>query len=139
MSHVSQAPRPVVAVGVIVFDELGGVLLVRRGQEPSIGRWSVPGGKVERGETLAAACARELLAETGLEVMLGALCEVAEYIDEAYHYVILDYVGTQPRGTLRAGEDAAEARFMPLAEAGQMETTAGLLPVLRKAARMLGW
>src|SRR6202011_2021952 len=99
-----------------------------RGQQPALGRWSVPGGKVEPGETLAQACQRELLAETGLCARLGPLCEVVEYIDDQYHYVILDYVATGPQGAPRAGEDAAEVRFVPLSEVAGYDTTDGLLP-----------
>lgn len=128
--------RPEVAVGVILFDDQERVLLVQRGQPPAQGRWSVPGGRVERGETLQHACARELLAETGLRAQLGPLCEVAEYIQGAYHYIILDYLASAPEGELRAGEDAADARFLSLDEVPGYPTTAGLLPVLERALRM---
>jgi ADP-ribose pyrophosphatase YjhB (NUDIX family) len=127
--------RPEVAVGVILFDEWRRVLLIQRGHAPSKGSWSVPGGRVEGGETLLEACARELKAETGLSARLLDAPEVVEYIDAEYHYVILDYVGTDPKGTLRAGEDAADARFVPLAEVPAYETTAGLWPVLERAYR----
>lgn len=125
--------RPEVAVGAILFDDSGRVLLIQRGHEPSKGRWSVPGGRVEGGETLKAACARELLAETGLSARIGDLAEVAEYIDAEHHYVILDYLATNPSGQLAAGEDAADARFVALAEVPEMQITAGLLPVLTRA------
>ena len=125
--------KPQVAVGVILFDESGRVLLIQRGHPPSKGRWSVPGGRVEGGETLKQACQRELLAETGLCARIGDLAETAEYIDAEYHYVILDYLADRPTGELRAGEDAVDARFVPLAEVPAYETTAGLLPVLSRA------
>lgn len=130
---------PQVAVGVILFDSSGRVLLIQRGHAPSMGRWSVPGGRVEGGETLMQACRRELLAETGLCARIGDLAETAEYIDADYHYVILDYLADRPEGELRAGEDAADARFVPLAEVPRYQTTAGLLPVLQRAhLRMFG-
>lgn len=125
--------RPEVAVGVILFDAQERVLLVQRGHEPAKGRWSVPGGRLERGERLAEGCLRELYAETGLSARLGPLCEIAEYIDAAHHYVILDYVATEPQGELRAGEDADDARFVTLQEAAALPTTTGLLPVLERA------
>lgn len=128
--------RPEVAVGVILFDDQERVLLIQRGHPPAQGLWSVPGGRVERGETLVQACARELLAETGLRAQIGPLCEVAEYIQGAYHYIILDYVAGAPEGVLQAGEDAADARFLHLAEVPDYPTTAGLLPVLERALRM---
>jgi 8-oxo-dGTP diphosphatase len=124
--------RPQVAVGAILTDSAGRVLLIQRGQPPALGRWSLPGGRVEFGETLAQALHRELEAETGLIAELGALVEVFEYIDDAYHYVILDYRMVSPRGELRAGEDAGAARFVTLAEAEALPTTDGLLPILRR-------
>ena len=102
------APRPTVAVGAIVFDDRGRVLLVKRGRAPARGLWSLPGGKVDGGETLAAAVAREVLEETGVTVDVGALVEVVERIvsepsdggDDAarWHYVILDYLAHAPAG-----------------------------------------
>jgi mutator protein MutT len=124
--------RPQVAVGAILTDAAGRVLLIQRGHAPSAGRWTVPGGRVERGETLAQALQRELFAETGLSARLGPLIEVFEYIDERFHYVILDYRMTDPEGELRAGEDAVDARFCTLEEAERLPTTDGLLPLLRR-------
>src|SRR5262249_51162472 len=103
--------RPIVAVGAIVFDSAGRVLLGGRGRPPAQGRWSVPGGAVEAGETLAEACAREVREETGLEVEVGSLCEVVERVTRdpdgrvRFHYVILDYAARVSGGTLRAGSD----------------------------------
>lgn len=125
--------RPEVAVGVILFDDADRVLLIQRGHPPAQGKWSIPGGRVEFGETLAEACLRELLTETGLVATLGPLCEVAEYRDGRYHYVILDYLGSDPRGALCPGDDAADARFLSLEEAATYDTTAHLLPVLQRA------
>lgn len=127
------ASRPQVAVGAVVLDEAGRVLLIQRGQLPAKGRWTVPGGRVEFGETLEQALLRELQAETGMTGRVGPLCEVFEYIDERFHYVILDYLVSEPRGTLAAGEDAADARFFTLAEIAALETTDGLLAVLERA------
>jgi 8-oxo-dGTP diphosphatase len=130
-------PRPEVAVGVILFDEADRVLLIRRGQPPAQGKWSLPGGRVEPGEPLQAACLRELSAETGLTADLGPLCEVFEYIDERYHYVVLDYVATAPQGQLRPGDDAVDARFFPLSAVAALDTTKGLLPVLEKGLALV--
>lgn len=124
--------RPEIAVGAVLTDAEGRVLLIQRGHAPSAGRWTLPGGRVEGGETLAEALHRELLAETGLRARLGALAKVFEYIDGKYHFVILDYRMTEPQGALRAGEDAADARFYTLAEAEALPTTDGLMPILRE-------
>jgi mutator protein MutT len=125
--------RPEVAVGAIVTDAQGRVLLIQRGHPPAKGRWTVPGGRVERGETLQQALLRELQAETGLTATPGPLAEVFEYIDDRYHYVILDYRLTEPQGELRPGEDAVDARFVDLADLGSYQTTDGLGDVLKRA------
>lgn len=136
---------PVVGVGVVLLDG-DRVLLVRRGLPPQVGRWSVPGGTVEVGETLRQAALRELKEETGLEAELGPIVEVLERMTppEApsgsggpartrYHYVIIDFLGTAPTGALVAASDAAEARWVPIGELGRYDTTDGLAPVIERA------
>jgi ADP-ribose pyrophosphatase YjhB (NUDIX family) len=134
--------RPTVAVGAIVFDDAGRVLLIRRGRPPGEGLWSVPGGKVEPGERLADAVAREVREETGLEVAPGALVEVVERIttegDATWHYVILDFLAHASPGEVRRGDDAADARWFGIDELDQADLTDGLLPVIDKARRQAG-
>lgn len=131
------APR--VAVGGIAFDAAGRVLLVERGRPPALGRWTVPGGRVELGETLAQACARELREETGLEVQVGPVVEVLERISRepsgaiAFHYVIVDFLVTVRGGTLGAGDDVTAARWCDAGEQAALPLTDGLEPVLDKA------
>lgn len=95
-------------VGAVVHDSTGRLLLIRRGHEPGRGRWSLPGGRVEDGETDQVAVARELLEETGLTVAPGAL--VGSVVRGPYE--IHDYACTVLGGTLRAGDDADDARWI---------------------------
>jgi ADP-ribose pyrophosphatase YjhB (NUDIX family) len=133
---------PVVAVGVVLLDAQDRVLLVRRGRPPSPGRWTVPGGGVELGESLEQAALRELREETGLACKLGAIVEVLDRVLHdrdgriEFHYVILDFVGTEPAGELQPGSDSTEARWVSIAELSPLETTDGLEPVLRRAIAM---
>lgn len=106
--------RPIVGVGAVVIRD-GQVLLVQRAQEPLSGKWTLPGGAVELGETLEEAVVRELREETGLEVRVLELVEAFERIarDESdrprYHYVLLDYLCVPVSGDLLAGSDVSAA------------------------------
>lgn len=120
------APSPVVAVGAICVKGAK-LLMVRRGQPPEAGRWSVPGGKVEPGETLAQAVERETLEETGLEVRCAGLRGWVERISPGYHYVILDFdVVLLHDGPVRPACDASDARWVGLAEIASLDTVSGL-------------
>ena len=133
--------RPVVAVGVMLLDG-DRVLLVQRARPPQVGSWTVPGGKVELGETLEEAALRELREETGLGCTLGPIVEVLDRVvrDGAgtveYHFVILDFLGTAPTGVLTAASDVADARWVAIAELGGYETSDGLMPVIERARQM---
>jgi ADP-ribose pyrophosphatase YjhB (NUDIX family) len=124
---------PVVAVGAIIFDEHGRVLLVERGRPPGEGLWSVPGGKLEGAETLAQAVAREVREETGLLVEVGALACVVERMGDDYHFVILDYLARVIGGTLAAATDVRAARFVTPEELAALPLTDGLVDVLVRA------
>jgi 8-oxo-dGTP diphosphatase len=104
------AARPQVGVGGVLVRG-GKVLLIRRGKEPLRGRWVVPGGTVEPGETLQQALVREMREETGLEVAPEGLLTVLDAIHRdggrlVYHYVILDYLCRYVSGEASAGSDA---------------------------------
>ena len=122
---------PELSVGAIAI--VGGrLLLVKRGREPARGRWSVPGGRVEWGETLADAVTRELEEETGLEARCGPLVGWVERIGPSHHYVILDYrvdVVSDP-GAVRAGDDADDAAWVALDQLSELPLVDGLLPFL---------
>jgi 8-oxo-dGTP diphosphatase len=106
----AEPERPTVGVGAVVIHD-GRVLLIRRGKEPLRGRWLVPGGTVELGETLEEAVVREVREEAGLEVAPRAVLTVFDHIERKddrvlYHYVIVDYLCEYVRGEPRAGSDA---------------------------------
>lgn len=123
------APRPEVAVGAVVVRD-GRLLLVRRGRGVGRGRWSLPGGRVEAGETLAQALRRELREETGLDGTVGALCGVAERIGADHHYVILDYwVDVGGREPV-AGDDAAAVRWAGRADLDRLDLVERLVEFL---------
>ena len=125
-------------VGAVVRDREGRLLLVRRGTEPGRGRWSVPGGRVEPGESATAAAAREVLEETGVRVVVGDPVGVVERPGpHGVTYVIEDFHATPDHGVeagdLRAGDDADEARWFTEAEIGSLDCVDGLVDAL------VGW
>lgn len=123
-------PRPEVAVGAVVV-RARRLLLVRRGRGVALGRWSLPGGRVESGETLAEAVRRELYEETGLDVRVGGLCGVAEDISDVAHYVILDFwAEAQGDATPVAADDAADVRWAGQAALRDLDLVDGLLEFL---------
>ena len=128
---------PVPAVGGLVLHD-GAVLLIRRARPPSRGVWAVPGGRVELGETLAAATEREVREETEVEVRarepIWSFDSVVRDPDGriAYHYVIVDLAADYVAGTPRANDDAAEARWVRPAELSGMSVSAPTLELLAR-------
>jgi ADP-ribose pyrophosphatase YjhB (NUDIX family) len=121
--------------GAIVRDGAGRLLLIRRGQEPGLGRWSLPGGRVEPGETAAAAAVREVREETGLDVTAGALVgSVDRPGPGGVTYRIEDYLCAVTGGDLRPGDDAADARWVTAADLRALPLTDGLLAALTEWA-----
>jgi mutator protein MutT len=122
--------RPEVCVGAVAVDD-DRLLLIRRGHGPAAGDWSIPGGRVESGETTAEAVVRELAEETGLEGVCGDLIGWVERIGPGYHFVILDFAVTvlddRPP---TAGSDAAEAEWVPLADVAERRLVDGLAEFL---------
>lgn len=124
--------RPEVCVGaIVVVGER--ILLVRRGQAPGAGEWSVPGGRVEAGETLAEAVVRELVEEAGVEGVCGELIGWVERISDDHHFVILDFTCTllDDREPV-AGDDAAEVAWVPLADVAEQPLVEGLAEFLHQ-------
>ena len=120
--------RPELCVGAIARRGTE-LLLVRRGNEPGRGLWSVPGGRVEVGETLADAVVRELREETGLDGECTGFVGWVERITSEHHYVILDF-SVHVDGEPLAGDDADEARWVPVSTIGELPLVDGLLAFL---------
>ncbi len=118
--------RPVVGVGVAVVGP-NGILLIKRGQPPHQGSWSLPGGAQELGETAVECGRREVLEETGLVISQPELVDVVNSIQYdkinkiQYHYTLIDFVATVASGSLAAGSDADDARWFERAEIDDLE------------------
>ena len=138
---------PIVGVGAVVIKGTK-VLLVRRGNEPLKGEWSLPGGAVELGETLQQGVVREVLEETGLVVVPAGIVEVLDRItqDEVlqdgasgrvrYHYVLVDFVCHVTGGALREGSDADEVRWVAREELGEYHLAPITVRVIEKALEL---
>jgi len=128
--------QPVVAVGAIVFRE-NRVLLVKRAQPPSQNLWAIPGGKVEIGETLQEAAEREILEETGITIQAREPVYAFDYIERdgsehpRFHYVIIDLVAEFVRGKTRAGDDAADVRWVSAEELDDLNVSSKTVRLLK--------
>jgi 8-oxo-dGTP diphosphatase len=126
-------------VGAVIKDEADRVLLIRRGHDPGQGLWSIPGGRVEPGETDQEAVIREVREETGLAVVCGTLVGSVERPGLAGTVVdIRDYHASVTSGQLAAGDDAADARWVTSAEMANLDAGGRLTPGLLTALRSWG-
>ena len=129
--------RPIVGVGGVVLDG-DRVLLVRRGNEPLKGEWSLPGGAVEVGETLETAVAREVLEETGLVVDVGPMIDVLDRVRVdpdgrvRYHFVLIDYLCRPTGGTLCCATDAAAATWAAIADLAAFSLAPATVEMIHK-------
>ncbi len=111
-------PAPLIGVGVVVFNQDGHVLLVKRGRPPRAGQWSIPGGLIDVGELLADAARREVREECAIEIELGGQIAIFEPIERdaeqrvEYHYVIIDYWAKYVSGEAVAQDDAADLAWV---------------------------
>jgi mutator protein MutT len=128
-------------VGAVIVDN-GRVLIVKRKYEPLAGQWSIPGGAVEVGETLETCVAREMREETGLEIAVGPVIEVFDRISRddhgrvRYHFVLVDYLCWPIGGSLSAGSDVADARFVDAADLPQYSLTEKATSVIARALEL---
>jgi 8-oxo-dGTP diphosphatase len=128
---------PRVGVGAVILHE-DKVLLVRRGQSPSFGKWSLPGGLVELGESTRAAIAREIVEECGIGIRVVDVAGVLDRIvhDDAgrvrYHYVLVDYLAYPESLDVVAGSDAGDAQWFEIERVAELDTTQGLLDMIRR-------
>ena len=126
--------RPLPGVGVVLIEH-GSLLLVRRGRGANEGLWAVPGGKVEYGETLREAAAREAYEETGLVVEVDGVAWVGEAIGPgtppAWHFILIDFFANATGGLLQAGDDAAELEWVPLEEVLDRDVTPTMVDLMR--------
>jgi 8-oxo-dGTP diphosphatase len=129
--------RPFVGVGAIIVDN-GRVALIKRGHAPALGEWSLPGGAMEVGETVREAVVREAREETGLIVepreLLGVFDRVLRDPEDRvrYHYVLIDFLCVPVGGELKAGGDAAEARWFTAEEISELPLPEDTAEVIRK-------
>jgi 8-oxo-dGTP diphosphatase len=130
--------QPIVGVGAVIIQG-GKVVLVKRRFEPLAGQWSLPGGRLELGETLEAGLAREMLEETGLEVQVGPVVDVFDRIlfdperNVRYHYVLIDYLCRPVGGSLAHGSDVAAVELVDPDDLARFRLTPKASSVIEKA------
>ncbi len=136
--------QPIVGVGAVIVQD-GKLVLIRRGVEPDKGKWSIPGGGVELGETVGDAAVREAKEECGLDIELfedrpmDALDKMVpgEKGRLKYHYVLLQFLARPKGGTLKPTSDATEARWVPLEEVERYNLTGSFRAFFKKHRKKL--
>lgn len=120
--------KPIIGIGAVIICN-GKILLVKRGSEPGKNKWSIPGGLVELGETVQETTVREVKEETNLDVQVRSLIDVVDNLEPdekgrlRYHFVILDFLVHLKRGSLRAGSDVLDVRWVSLSDVEEYDLT----------------
>ncbi len=134
--------QPIVGVGAVIICN-GKILLEKRKYEPGSGKWSIPGGLVELGESVEQTVIREVLEETGLEVESPRQIDIVDNVikddngDVKYHFVILDYFVKLKGGTLKAASDAEDLRWVQLEEVEKYDLTKTFRAFFERNRKML--
>lgn len=144
INELSPPQRPILGVGAVIWNDKGEIVLIRRGQEPRRGEWSIPGGRVEWGETLVEAVLREVREETGLIVEIAGFIEVVDSLhrgtngEVTRHYVLADFAALVVCGDLCAASDASEARWVPHTELHDYALWSETRRIIAASARLVG-
>ena len=132
-NNIHSLPVPTLGVSGIVFNNQKQILLIQRNQPPAMGFWSIPGGKLEAGESLAEACQREIKEETGLVTEVKNIVAVVERRVEGFHYVIIDYLAQlvdEEHNQPIARSDVSEAKWVNLEHLGDYDLVEGLAEII---------
>jgi len=135
-NNTHSLPVPTLGVSGIVFNNQKQILLIRRNQPPAMGLWSIPGGKLEPGESLVEACKREIKEETGLDTDVKNIVAVVERRLEGFHYVIIDYLALLvDKANIQpiAQSDVSEARWVSLEHLIDFELVEGLAEIILRS------
>jgi 8-oxo-dGTP diphosphatase len=133
--------NPIPAVGTVIFNE-DQVLLIMRNKPPKEAQWSIPGGAQDLGETLKEAAAREVKEETGIDIENIILIDAVDYIKKdkkgkiLYHYSLVDYMADYKGGTLIAGDDALNAKWVPISELPRYNLWSATLKLIEDAIKI---
>ncbi|MEQ1531761.1 MAG: NUDIX hydrolase, partial [Methylococcales bacterium] len=139
-SATQSQPKPEIGVAGIVFNDQQQVLLIKRNQPPACGLWSIPGGKLEAGESLAEACRREIKEETGLDTQVKNIVAIVERRLEGFHYVIIDFLAELTNQTAeqpRAQTDVSEACWIAVNQLSRYHLVPGLAAIIQRSQTVL--
>jgi ADP-ribose pyrophosphatase YjhB (NUDIX family) len=132
---------PYLGVGAVVFNK-DQILLIKRGQEPSFGKWTIPGGLIELGESLVDGVKREIFEECNIQIKVYKQIDIFEYIEHddsnkiKYHYIIIDYLADYLEGNLTAKSDILEAKWCTKSEFSHLDVIDTTRQVVEKALKL---